>query len=126
MPLPPPLHTLDEVAIYLGLTPRAVRDLIRKHGVPALGTGKRIRFDDLALNALLDALRLQPSPSQQQTAVPSATRGRRQPSSAYQKALDTIAAQLAEAKRQRRERNAANRAIGTGNRHGNVPNGENR
>ena len=62
--------TLDEVAEYLGLTRRVVRNLVRRHAIPALDTGHSIRFDELAFNALLEALRCRSMSSAAQVATP--------------------------------------------------------
>jgi hypothetical protein len=51
------LPNLDEVAAHVGITPRAARRIIRKHGVPVLDTGRTIAFDDLAMNLFMEALR---------------------------------------------------------------------
>jgi hypothetical protein len=49
--------TLAEVAELRQLTPRQLRDFVRRHQVPILTTGKAIRFDRVALAALEEALR---------------------------------------------------------------------
>jgi len=51
------LPNLDEVAAHVGITPRAARRIIRKHGVPVLDTGRTVAFDDLAMNLFMEALR---------------------------------------------------------------------
>jgi excisionase family DNA binding protein len=58
MPLPTDrLPTIEDVAEHLGVTPRSVRQIVRKHRVPVLSTGRHIRFDDQALEALYAVLR---------------------------------------------------------------------
>jgi hypothetical protein len=49
--------TLAEVAELRRFTPRYLRELIRRHQIPVLGSGRLIRFDTLALCALEEALR---------------------------------------------------------------------
>ncbi|HYJ44052.1 MAG TPA: hypothetical protein VEW06_06310 [Xanthobacteraceae bacterium] len=58
MPLPTDrLPSIDDVAAHLDITPASVRKIVRKYRVPVLSTGRHIRFDDIALNALWEALR---------------------------------------------------------------------
>src|ERR1700757_2702731 len=54
--------TLAEVAELRRFTPRYLRELIRRHQIPVLRSGRLIRFDALSLRALEEALRC-PSPS---------------------------------------------------------------
>src|SRR5215472_13003863 len=64
--------TLAEVAELRRFTPRYLRELIRRHQIPVLRSGRLIRFDALSLCALEEALRCrspssvanQPAPSQ--------------------------------------------------------------
>jgi excisionase family DNA binding protein len=51
------LPTIEDVATHLGVTPRSVRQIVRKHHVPVLSTGRHIRFDDHAITAFYEALR---------------------------------------------------------------------
>src|SRR5215472_12259511 len=57
MPLTQRDLTLVEVAELRRFTPRYLRELVRRHGIPVLRSGRLIRFDALALNALEEALR---------------------------------------------------------------------
>src|SRR6516165_11695381 len=69
--------TLAEVAELRRFTPRYLRELIRRHQIPVLRSGRLIRFDTLSLHALEEALRchspsagvnrLAPSPSSAQS-----------------------------------------------------------
>src|SRR6516164_6208157 len=54
--------TLAEVAELRRFTPRYLRELIRRHKIPVLRSGRLIRFDALSLSVLEDVLRC-PSPS---------------------------------------------------------------
>jgi excisionase family DNA binding protein len=111
--------TLDEVADYLGLTTRVVRNLTKKYGIPALDTGAQLRFDELAFNALLEALRCRsmsnPAPTVQ---VPYRSRGSsRSPTaggSKYAAVLDRISSNSRE-KKQRRSKPASCATPTTGN-----------
>jgi excisionase family DNA binding protein len=49
--------TLDEVAERYRFKPRYLRELVRKRQIPVLRSGRLIRFDALAVNALEEALR---------------------------------------------------------------------
>jgi hypothetical protein len=49
--------TLAEVAELRRVTPRQLREFVRRHNIPILTTGKAIRFDAFALAALEEALR---------------------------------------------------------------------
>src|ERR1700738_1785136 len=49
--------TLDEVAPLRRFTPRYLRELVRRHSIPVLRSGRLIRFDRAALLALEEALR---------------------------------------------------------------------
>src|SRR5215470_3494492 len=49
--------TLAEVAELRRFTPRYLRELIRRHQIPVLRSGRLIRFDALSLSALEEALR---------------------------------------------------------------------
>jgi excisionase family DNA binding protein len=49
--------TLAEVAELRRFTPRYLRELIRRHQIPVLRSGRLIRFDALSLCALEEALR---------------------------------------------------------------------
>src|SRR5215813_1797698 len=49
--------TLDEVAELRRFTPRYLRELIRRHQIPVLRSGRLIRFDAVSLRALEEALR---------------------------------------------------------------------
>src|SRR5262249_49541760 len=49
--------TLPEVAELRRFTPRYLRELIRRHQIPVLRSGRLIRFDALSLCALEEALR---------------------------------------------------------------------
>jgi hypothetical protein len=53
----PEYRTLGEVALDLKFTPRRLREVIRRRRIPVLRDGRDIRFDDLALRALEEALR---------------------------------------------------------------------
>src|SRR4029077_21080119 len=55
------IYTLNEVAERYQFTPRQLRDLVRRKDVPVLTTGRAIRFDDIAIQALEGALRRCPS-----------------------------------------------------------------
>src|SRR5215471_4957262 len=57
MPAPERDLTLAEVAELRRFTPRYLRELIRRHQIPVLRSGRLIRFDALALCALEEALR---------------------------------------------------------------------
>src|SRR5215472_16776637 len=57
MPAPQRDLTLAEVAELRRFTPRYLRELVRRHEIPVLRSGRLIRFDALALNALEEALR---------------------------------------------------------------------
>src|SRR6516225_1407669 len=54
---PQPDLTLAEVAELRRFTPRYLRELIRRHQIPVLRSGRLIRFDALSLFALEEALR---------------------------------------------------------------------
>src|SRR5262249_50230321 len=80
--------TLAEVADLRRFTPRDLRDLIRRYGIPVLRSGRLIRFDASALAALEEALR-QPCPSRSSAAptrAPSPSRAL-SPASAFAAAL---------------------------------------
>src|SRR5262252_4638277 len=62
MPQPAVHATLEEIAAQYRFTPRYLRELIRKHALPVLRSGRLVRFDALALAALEEVLRC-PSPS---------------------------------------------------------------
>src|SRR5262249_21375079 len=49
--------TLAEVAELRRFTPRYLRELVRRHQIPVLRSGRLIRFDTLSLCALEEALR---------------------------------------------------------------------
>src|SRR5215472_12338252 len=49
--------TLDDAAELFSFTPRYLRELIRRHQIPVLKSGRLIRFDATALHALEEALR---------------------------------------------------------------------
>jgi hypothetical protein len=51
------LPTIEDVAAHLDITPRSVRQIVRKHNVPVLSTGRHIRFDDHAITAFYEVLR---------------------------------------------------------------------
>src|SRR5262249_39394957 len=53
----PPHQTLREVARLYQFTSRYLRELVRRHNIPVLGSGRMIRFDAPALDALETALR---------------------------------------------------------------------
>src|SRR4029077_6082379 len=97
--------TLDEVAEYLGLKTRVVRNLVRKHAVPALDTGAQLRFDELAFNALLEALRCRSISSAARVAVPykspASSRARTAGGSKYDAVLGRISSSSQEKKRRR-------------------------
>jgi len=103
--------TLDEVAEYLGLKTRVVRNLVRKHAVPALDTGAQLRFDELAFNALLEALRCRSISSAARTPVPyrspASSRYRTAGGSKYDDVLRRIESDLRERKQQRLKRRSS-------------------
>lgn len=109
------LPNLDEVAAYVGITPRTARRIIRKHGVPVLDTGYTIAFDELALNSFMEALRCRSRSLHDRTvpAVAPKSRGRSSsrtvagsPSAAARAA---IACELSRRKELLRAKNAAMR-----------------
>src|SRR5271165_1745976 len=84
--------TLAEVAGLRRFTRRYLRELIRRHQIPVLRSGRLIRFDALALCALEEALRWRsPSPAASQLAPsPSRARSRASASSAARKAMTLL------------------------------------
>ena len=90
-----PHRTLEEVAAQYRFSERKLRELIKKHNLPVLQSGKRlIRFDRLALNALEEALRrpcLIGSPPEKTATERSQSRGRtRSPAAALDSARKAI------------------------------------
>src|SRR5262249_9378561 len=71
--------TLAEVAELRRFTPRYLRELVRRHAIPVLGSGRLIRFDAFSLSVLEDVLRCRskspaapaPAPSQSQVLSPA-------------------------------------------------------
>jgi hypothetical protein len=100
--------TLQEVADFLGLKTRVVRNVVRKYAVPALDTGAQLRFDELAFNALLEALRCRSMSSAARVAVPyklpALSRSRTAGGFKYGDALRQIDSNLQQRKQQRLRR----------------------
>ena len=97
-----PILTLAEVAARYRFTERWLRDFIRARGLPVLHTGRQIRFDALALNALDQALRrpAKPAAAEISASLPSPARrtfpkGR---GNAYERAL-SLATSLSRVKK---------------------------
>jgi excisionase family DNA binding protein len=63
--------TLAEVAELRRFTPRYLRELVRRHQIPVLRSGRLIRFDALSLSALEETLRCHSPSSGANPAVPS-------------------------------------------------------
>src|ERR1700739_2590847 len=78
--------TLAEVAEIRRFTPRYLRELVRRHQIPVLRSGRLIRFDALSLRALEEVLRCHsPSPA---ASLPARSRlAARSPGNAYDAAL---------------------------------------
>jgi hypothetical protein len=58
MATPERLQTIEEVAAHFAVTPRLLREMIKRHQIPVLRSSRRIvRFDTLALRSLEEALR---------------------------------------------------------------------
>ena len=97
--------TLDEVADWLGVKTRVVRNVVKKHAVPALDTGAQLRFDELAFNALLEALRCRSMSSAARVAAPyrspALSRSRMAGGSRYDAVLARIDSDLQQRKRRR-------------------------
>jgi excisionase family DNA binding protein len=115
--------TLDEVAEYLCLTKRVVRNLCRKHAVPVLDTGAQLRFDELAFNALLEALRSRAMAAAARTPVPYISPALlRSPMGGAAKSADVlrrIESNLQQAKQRRRLKRASHTMSNSGGNHGN-------
>ncbi|HVB16177.1 MAG TPA: helix-turn-helix domain-containing protein [Stellaceae bacterium] len=95
-PTPDPILTLAEVAARYRFTERWLRDFIRAKHLPVLHTGRQIRFDAVALNALDQALRRPAKPAAAEISAVALSslarsafpRGR---GSAYERALSLLA-----------------------------------
>jgi hypothetical protein len=74
--------TLADVAGDMHVTPRWLREVIRRHQIPVLRRGRVIRFDDLALRALEEALRSPSKSSAAPTPARSPSPGVRSPGNA--------------------------------------------
>jgi excisionase family DNA binding protein len=57
------LRTYPEAAAELRIPERTLRELVRRHQPPVLVLGRRVLFDDAALDALKEACRRCPSAS---------------------------------------------------------------
>jgi excisionase family DNA binding protein len=83
------LLTVVEVAELYGYQKRYILELVRRHRIPVLGTGRMIRFDRVALDALEEALRFRsPSPAANRPA-PSPSPGA-SPDAAFNAALKRL------------------------------------
>jgi excisionase family DNA binding protein len=60
LPTRPDIMTLQQVAAWLQVSPRWLRDFVRRKPVPFLKAGRAMRFDKHALAALEDELRVLP------------------------------------------------------------------
>jgi excisionase family DNA binding protein len=56
----PRLLNIDDVAEYLGVTPRHIRRLVAERRIPYLKVGRFVRFDPAAVAAWLDKSRREP------------------------------------------------------------------
>jgi hypothetical protein len=55
-----PLSKVEEIT---GFSERRLRKLVRDHAIPVMKSGREIRFDQLSMKALKEAIRLRPSGS---------------------------------------------------------------
>jgi excisionase family DNA binding protein len=98
------LPTIEDVAEHLGVTPRSVRQIVRKHHVPVLSTGRHIRFDDHAITAFYEALRCRSQSTNAPTVLAAPSKSRA--SSSYrmggQSKFDEVQARLAAGSRSKR------------------------
>jgi hypothetical protein len=79
-------QTLQQVADELHFTPRRLRAIIKRHGVPVLKDGRDIRFDQVARSALDEALRC-PSKSPDAKTPARSPSAARSPANAFASAL---------------------------------------
>ena len=79
--------TLQETAEMFRVSPRWLRETVNALGIPVLRKGRVIRFDNIAIESLKEAMR-QPAPSLTRTAAAySRTRSGRSTGKAYENAL---------------------------------------
>lgn len=82
----PALFTFAETAARLRLAERTLRLLVARHGPPVIKAGRRVLFDEIAINHLIESLRC---PSRSSPAPTATSSGFRAPSAAnaFERAL---------------------------------------